>query len=108
MAGKRSRIPGLSRSVLPASTAAGEMDNFQLSISLSQKLSERRREGRRTKERGQTDVCNGQEGRGRRPNAQDSTEARARWLRIRTYASRKATRLMDSYSHPSEYTQFGL
>ena len=59
--GKRSRIPGLSRSVLPASTAAGEMDNFQLSISLSQKLSERRREGGREKaeggaeERGQTD-----------------------------------------------------
>ena len=54
--GKRSRIPGLSRSVLPASTAAGEMDNFQLSISLSQKLSERQRE-----ERGETDVCNGNE-----------------------------------------------
>lgn len=32
------------------------MDNFQLSISLSQKLSERQRE-----ERGQTDVCNGNE-----------------------------------------------
>ena len=44
----RSRIPDLSASVLPASTAAGEMDNFQLSISLSQKLSERRREGRTT------------------------------------------------------------
>ena len=58
--GKRSRIPGLSRSVLPASTAAGEMDNFQLSISLSQKLSERQRE-----ERGQTDVCNGNEARKR-------------------------------------------
>ena len=32
-------------SVLPASTAAaGEMDNFQLSISLSEKLSERQME----------------------------------------------------------------
>ena len=62
---------------MPASTAAGEMDNFQLSISLSQKLSERQRE-----ERGQTDVCKTatatKQGRGRRPNAQDSTEARGR------------------------------
>ena len=59
---------------MPASTAAGEMDNFQLSISLSETLSERRREGKEGRTDGRTDAdeCNEgrEEGRGRRPRGQ--------------------------------------